>query len=284
MRTSETVATRLLPAARIVLGSTRPRRADSAAVARLVPACCCSVKFSIVVPEQLQWLTRPHEPGEPARHVAELQPSVGFRDSRANVWRYEPGARGKRHVHDEQEETFVVLAGRRRCFSAIRQSATRLPWAASSTFEPELRCRPSTMARRTSSYMHIGLLPTTALRCSPPPCRRWRRHLTRRCSAAKAATSHAHGTSLLGAECGHEMRADRVTLIGKHESRLGPARGWSTRPAFVAARASPRRSPSALLRAASRALGDQPNVRRRSLIRTMRCSASVGDRVNPRRS
>lgn len=112
MRTSETVATRLLPAARIVLGSTRPRRADSAAVARLVPACCCSVKFSIVVPEQLQWLTRPHEPGEPARHVAELQPSVGFRDSRANVWRYEPGARGKRHVHDEQEETFVVLAGR----------------------------------------------------------------------------------------------------------------------------------------------------------------------------
>ena len=36
--------------------------------------------------------------------------------------------------------------------------------------------------------------------------------------------------------------------------------------------------------AASRALGDQSNVRRRSLIRTMRCSASVGDRVNPRRS
>lgn len=132
--------------------------------------------------------------------------------------------------------------------------------------------------------MHMGLLPTTALRCSPPPCRRWRRHLTRRCSAATAAASHVPGTSLLGAECGHGMRADRVTLIGKRESRLGPVRRWSTRPAFVAARASPRRSPSALLRAASRALGDQPNVRRRSLIRTMRCSASVGDRVNPRRS
>lgn len=58
------------------------------------------------------WTTRPHEPGEPARHVAELQDLAGFKHTRANVWRYEPGARGRRHVHAEQEETFVVLAGR----------------------------------------------------------------------------------------------------------------------------------------------------------------------------
>lgn len=70
------------------------------------------VAFSIVVPEQLEWTTRPHGPSEPARHVAELQRPVGFRHTRANVWRYEPGARGRRHVHDEQEETFIVLAGR----------------------------------------------------------------------------------------------------------------------------------------------------------------------------
>jgi quercetin dioxygenase-like cupin family protein len=30
---------------------------------------------------------------------------------RGNVWRYEPGARGRRHRHATQEETFVVLAG-----------------------------------------------------------------------------------------------------------------------------------------------------------------------------
>jgi mannose-6-phosphate isomerase-like protein (cupin superfamily) len=72
----------------------------------------CGMAFAIVLPEQLQWLTRPHEPGEPARYVAELQARVGFTHTRANVWRYEPGARGKRHVHAEQEETFVVLAGR----------------------------------------------------------------------------------------------------------------------------------------------------------------------------
>jgi mannose-6-phosphate isomerase-like protein (cupin superfamily) len=67
--------------------------------------------FHVVLPAGLEWTTRPHEPGEPARHVAELSEHAGFAHTRANVWRYEPGARGRRHVHARQEETFVVLAG-----------------------------------------------------------------------------------------------------------------------------------------------------------------------------
>ena len=59
----------------------------------------------------LEWTTRPHEPDEPARHVAELSDLAGFAHTRANVWRYDPGARGRRHRHVSQEETFVVLAG-----------------------------------------------------------------------------------------------------------------------------------------------------------------------------
>ena len=66
---------------------------------------------SVIRPDQLAWLTRPHEPGEPARHVAELSETAGFVHTRANIWRYEPGAKGRRHVHAEQEETFVVLSG-----------------------------------------------------------------------------------------------------------------------------------------------------------------------------
>ncbi len=62
-------------------------------------------------PEELEWITRPHEPGEPARHVSELSEVVGFAHTRANMWRYEPGARGRRHREPVQEETFVVLAG-----------------------------------------------------------------------------------------------------------------------------------------------------------------------------
>jgi quercetin dioxygenase-like cupin family protein len=67
--------------------------------------------FGVVRPGELEWVTRPHEPGEPARHVAELSERAGFATTRANLWRYEPGARGRRHKHVLQEETFVVLAG-----------------------------------------------------------------------------------------------------------------------------------------------------------------------------
>ena len=62
------------------------------------------------LPAELEWITRPHEPGEPARHVAELSEAAGFAQVRGNVWRYEPGAKGRRH-RTGQEETFVVLAG-----------------------------------------------------------------------------------------------------------------------------------------------------------------------------
>ena len=67
--------------------------------------------FRVITPADFEWLTRPHEPDEPARHVAELSEAAGFAHTRANVWRYEPGTKGRRHRHPFQEETFVVLAG-----------------------------------------------------------------------------------------------------------------------------------------------------------------------------
>lgn len=67
--------------------------------------------FHVVEPSQLEWITRPHEPGEPARHVAELSELTGSGQIRANLWRYEPGAVGRRHRHPVQAETFVVVSG-----------------------------------------------------------------------------------------------------------------------------------------------------------------------------
>lgn len=69
------------------------------------------MSFAVVRPNEFEWITRPHDPGEPARHVAELSDAAGFAHVRGNVWRYEPGAKGRRHRHAAQEETFVVLAG-----------------------------------------------------------------------------------------------------------------------------------------------------------------------------
>src|SRR5438309_9976655 len=65
----------------------------------------------VVPPGERDWKTRPHQPGEAPRHVAEVSDLAGFTHTRANLWRYEPGAKGRRHRHPVQEETFVVLAG-----------------------------------------------------------------------------------------------------------------------------------------------------------------------------
>ena len=67
--------------------------------------------FRVIRPGELEWTTRPHEPDEAPRHVAELSDLAAFAHTRANLWRYEPGAKGRRHRHAQQEETFVVLAG-----------------------------------------------------------------------------------------------------------------------------------------------------------------------------
>ena len=48
--------------------------------------------FRVITPGDLHWTTRPHELGEPARHVSELSDAAGFAHTRGNVWRYEPGA------------------------------------------------------------------------------------------------------------------------------------------------------------------------------------------------
>jgi mannose-6-phosphate isomerase-like protein (cupin superfamily) len=69
------------------------------------------VGYEVIRPEQLEWTTRPAEPGEAERHVAGLTDLAGFQHTRANVWRYEPGAKGRRHKDTVQEETFVVVRG-----------------------------------------------------------------------------------------------------------------------------------------------------------------------------
>lgn len=67
--------------------------------------------FRVVSPSDLEWTTRPHGEGEPARHVAELSDVAGFTHTRANMWRYEPElADGAIGIHS-REETFVVLDG-----------------------------------------------------------------------------------------------------------------------------------------------------------------------------
>jgi mannose-6-phosphate isomerase-like protein (cupin superfamily) len=67
--------------------------------------------FRVIRPDDLEWATRDHAPDEAPRHAAALSELAGFAHTRANLWRYEPGAQGRRHRDTLQEETFVVLSG-----------------------------------------------------------------------------------------------------------------------------------------------------------------------------
>ena len=62
--------------------------------------------FAIFRAAELDWEPRGDDSG---REVARLADSMT--QSRANVWRYPPGARGRRHADKVQEEVFVVLDG-----------------------------------------------------------------------------------------------------------------------------------------------------------------------------
>jgi mannose-6-phosphate isomerase-like protein (cupin superfamily) len=63
------------------------------------------VGYTVFRTSELEWEPR----GEEGRTIAGL--SDALTQSRANIWRYPPGTRGKRHKDLAQEEVFVVLDG-----------------------------------------------------------------------------------------------------------------------------------------------------------------------------
>ena len=67
--------------------------------------------FRVVRPDELEWVEREPEAGGTARYVARLSDVLGFAHTRGSMWRYPPGAKGRRHRDTIQEETFVVVDG-----------------------------------------------------------------------------------------------------------------------------------------------------------------------------
>jgi mannose-6-phosphate isomerase-like protein (cupin superfamily) len=62
--------------------------------------------YTVFTQSELEWVPRDDDG---TRSIARLSDSMTL--SRANIWRYAPGARGKRHADHAQEEVFVVLEG-----------------------------------------------------------------------------------------------------------------------------------------------------------------------------
>ena len=67
--------------------------------------------YRVAHPDALEFEERPYREDEPPRHAADLTRVLALARSRARLWRYPPGTRGRRHAERAQEEVFVVLAG-----------------------------------------------------------------------------------------------------------------------------------------------------------------------------
>jgi mannose-6-phosphate isomerase-like protein (cupin superfamily) len=67
--------------------------------------------FAVIRPDELEFIPRPYREQDPVRGMAALSDPLGLTQTRASVWRYPPGSRGRRHRELVQEEVFVVLEG-----------------------------------------------------------------------------------------------------------------------------------------------------------------------------
>jgi quercetin dioxygenase-like cupin family protein len=67
--------------------------------------------YRVIRESELEYETRPHEPGEAPRHGASVTDDAALRHTRASFFRYEPGAKGRRHDDKVQEETYVPING-----------------------------------------------------------------------------------------------------------------------------------------------------------------------------
>jgi uncharacterized cupin superfamily protein len=69
------------------------------------------MSYDVARLSDLSFAERPYREQDAPRLAASLTETLGLDSSRATVWRYPPGSRGRRHREGAQEEVFVVLEG-----------------------------------------------------------------------------------------------------------------------------------------------------------------------------
>ncbi len=102
-----------------------------------------------------------------------VERAAGFVHTRANVWRYEPGAVGRRHRHTFQEETFVVLAGTLSMYLGEPPERQDVPTGGVIHVEPGTPLQTANHGKAISSFTPTAPRQRTSTpRSSAPPCSR----------------------------------------------------------------------------------------------------------------
>ena len=67
--------------------------------------------YTVILPDEQDFKPPSWRPEEKERAIVELPLYANLVHSRANLWRYPPGAQGRRHFQTVQEEVFLVVDG-----------------------------------------------------------------------------------------------------------------------------------------------------------------------------
>jgi mannose-6-phosphate isomerase-like protein (cupin superfamily) len=95
--------------------------------------------------------------GDQSRGLLRL--SDAMREMRANIWRYPPGARGRRHAEHVQEEIFVVLEGTATLFFGDPPERLELPAGSVAVVEPGTAIQVSNASDEDAAIFIVGAPP-----------------------------------------------------------------------------------------------------------------------------
>jgi quercetin dioxygenase-like cupin family protein len=95
--------------------------------------------------------------GDQSRGIFRLSDSLG--QMRANIWRYPPGTRGRRHSEPVQEEVFVVLEGRATLFLGDPAEAVELAAGSVAVVEPGTAIQVANRSGEDATVFIVGAPP-----------------------------------------------------------------------------------------------------------------------------
>jgi uncharacterized cupin superfamily protein len=101
----------------------------------------------------------PPSGGDLDRRIARLSDAMA--NMRANIWRYPPGARGRRHAEGVQEELFVVLEGTATLLLGDPPEAAELPAGSMAVVEPGTAIQVANRSDGETTVLIVGAPPET---------------------------------------------------------------------------------------------------------------------------
>src|SRR5262245_34165799 len=102
----------------------------------------------------------PPSGGDPNRSIFRISDSL--HQTRANIWRYPPGSRGRRHMERAQEEVFVVVDGTATLYLDDPAEAFELPRGSVAVVEAGTAVQVANLSDEDMAVFIVGAPPEQA--------------------------------------------------------------------------------------------------------------------------